>query len=141
MCPCPPQHREARRRRGDLTGAWQVDEPATALDLTAADPRAVALIDNFAGQWWLIRNVELAFKDVLLYPQWDDGMKASMRTELRMFAESFFAGERSMLEMLTAKKTFVDQRLAAHYGIQGAFSEAAAANQQATSASTAAIHC
>jgi hypothetical protein len=88
------------------------------------DPRAVSLIDNFAGQWWLIRNVELAFKDVLLYPQWNDGMKASMRTELRMFAETFFAGERSMLEMLTAKKTFVDQRLAQHYGIQGAFTDA-----------------
>ena len=85
------------------------------------DPRAIALIDNFAGQWWLIRNVNIAFKDVLLYPQWDDGMKASMRTELRMFAESFFASDRSMLEMLTTTKTFVDDRLAAHYGIAGAF--------------------
>jgi len=85
------------------------------------DPRAIALIDNFAGQWWLIRNVNIAFKDVLLYPQWDDAMKASMRTELRMFAESFFASDRSMLEMLTTTKTFVDDRLAAHYGLAGAF--------------------
>ncbi len=85
------------------------------------DPRAVALIDNFAGQWWLIRNVNIAFKDVLLYPQWDDAMKASMRTELRMFAETFFASDRSMLEMLTTTKTFVDDRLAAHYGLAGAF--------------------
>jgi hypothetical protein len=89
----------------------------------ARGPAAPSLIDNFAGQWWLIRNVELAFKDVLLYPQWNDGMKASMRTELRMFAETFFAGERSMLEMLTAKQTFVDQRLAQHYGIAGEFTD------------------
>ena len=85
------------------------------------DPRAAALIDNFAGQWWLIRNVDVAFKDVLLYPQWNDDMKASMRTELRMFAESFFAADRSMLEMLTSTRTFVDDRLAAHYGLEGAF--------------------
>ncbi len=85
------------------------------------DPRAAALINNFAGQWWLIRNVDSAFKDVLLYPQWDDAMKESMRTEMRMFAESFFASDRSMLEMLTSKKTFVNDRLAAHYGIEGTF--------------------
>ena len=85
------------------------------------DPRAAALIDNFAGQWWLIRNVEVAFKDVLLYPQWNDEMKASMREELRLFAESFLAGDRSMLEMLTSTRTFVDQRLAAHYGLAGDF--------------------
>ena len=85
------------------------------------DPRAVALIDNFAGQWWLIRNVNVAFKDVLLYPQWDDGMRSSMRSEMRMFAETFFSSDRSMLEMLTSKKTFVDERLAKHYGLEGVF--------------------
>ena len=106
--------------QGLLQDTKQVELQARRL---LEDPRAVALIDNFAGQWWLIRNVELAFKDVLLYPQWDAGMKASMRSELRMFAETFFAGERSMLEMLTSKKTFVDQRLAQHYGIQGAFGD------------------
>jgi hypothetical protein len=50
-------------------------------------------------------------------------MKASMRGEMQLFAQSFFAGDRSMLEMLTAKTTFVDQRLAAHYGLQGAFGD------------------
>lgn len=87
------------------------------------DPRAAALIDNFAGQWWLIRNVDVAFKDVLLYPQWDGDMKTSMREELRRFAETFFAGERSMLEMLTSTRTFVDKRLATHYGLPGDFGD------------------
>lgn len=85
------------------------------------DPRAQALIDNFAGQWWLIRNIDVAFKDVATFPQWDDGMRASMRGEMRRFAETFFAGDRDMFEMLTAKDTFVDATLAAHYGIEGAF--------------------
>lgn len=85
------------------------------------DPKARALIDNFAGQWWLIRNVDVAFKDVAMYPQWNDAMRTSMKTEMQLFAEQFFAGDRDMLEMLTASDTFVDATLAAHYGLQGEF--------------------
>ncbi|MBA3547136.1 MAG: DUF1592 domain-containing protein [Nannocystis sp.] len=103
-------------------GALQDPEEIEAQALRLLDdPRAAALIDNFAGQWWLIRNVDVAFKDVLLYPQWNDEMKSSMREELRLFAETFFAGERSMLEMLTSTRTFVDERLADHYGLAGDF--------------------
>ncbi len=114
----PDDELRAAADQGLLQDPKQVEAQALRM---LEDPRAAALIDNFAGQWWLIRNVEIAFKDVLLYPQWDDAMKASMRTELRMFAESFFAADRSMLEMLTSTKTFVDDRLAAHYGLEGAF--------------------
>lgn len=85
------------------------------------DARARALIDNFAGQWWLIRNIAVAFKDVALYPQWNDAMRASMRTEIELFADDFFAADRDMLDMLTATDTRVDATLAAHYGIEGAF--------------------
>jgi hypothetical protein len=85
------------------------------------DPKAKALIDNFAGQWWLIRNIDVAFKDVALYPQWNDAMRASMRTEMQLFAEQFFADDRDMADMLTATDTFVDATLAAHYGLQGQF--------------------
>ncbi|MCY1007393.1 DUF1592 domain-containing protein [Nannocystis pusilla] len=86
-----------------------------------ADDRARALIDNFAGQWWLIRNIAVAFKDVALFPQWNDAMRESMRTEMRLFAEAFFSEDRDMLEMLTATDTFVDATLAQHYGIEGQF--------------------
>jgi hypothetical protein len=85
------------------------------------DPRARALIDNFAGQWWLIRNIDVAFKDVALYPQWNDVMRASMRTEMKLFAEQFFFDDRDMADMLTATDTFVDATLAAHYGLEGQF--------------------
>jgi len=104
--------------------AGQLKEPAQieaqALRLLA-DPRAHALVDNFAGQWWLIRNIAVAFKDVALYPQWGDALRASMRGEMVRFAETFFAGDRDMMEMMTAKASFVDATLAAHYGLPGEF--------------------
>lgn len=87
------------------------------------DPKAQALVDNFTGQWWLIRNVSVAFKDVLLYPQWDDAMRASMRRELELLAASFVLADRDMREMLTTSSSFVDQRLATHYGLAGQFTD------------------
>ena len=88
------------------------------------DPRARALIDNFAGQWWLIRNIDVAFKDVAMFPQWNDVLRASMKQEMQRFAEQFLANDRDMLEMMTAKDTQVDAALAAHYGLDGQFSDA-----------------
>lgn len=114
----PDEELLAAADAGALSDPKQVELQARRL---LEDPKAAALIDNFAGQWWLIRNVNVAFKDVLLYPQWDDNMKSSMRSEMRLFAESFFASDRSMLEMVTSKKTFVDERLAKHYGLEGVF--------------------
>ena len=87
------------------------------------DPKAQALIDNFTGQWWLIRNVSVAFKDVVLFPQWDDSMKQSMRRELELLAASFVLADRDMREMLTTTTSFVDQRLATHYGLAGQFGD------------------
>jgi hypothetical protein len=87
------------------------------------DPRAQALIDNFTGQWWLIRNVSVAFKDVAMFPQWDDAMKQSMRRELELLAASFVLADRDMREMLTTTRSFVDQRLATHYGLAGQYTD------------------
>ena len=87
------------------------------------DPRAQALVDNFTGQWWLIRNVSVAFKDVAMFPQWDDAMKQSMRRELELLAASFVLQDRDMREMLTTTRSFVDQRLATHYGLAGQYTD------------------
>lgn len=87
------------------------------------DPRAHALVDNFTGQWWLIRNVSVAFKDVVMFPEWNDAMKQSMRRELELLAASFVLADRDMREMLTTTRSFVDQRLASHYGLAGQFSD------------------
>ncbi|MBL9102088.1 MAG: DUF1592 domain-containing protein [Myxococcales bacterium] len=99
------------------------DELAAQARRLLADPKAQALIDNFTGQWWLIRNVNVAFKDVMMFPQWDDAMRGSMRRELELLAASFLFADRDFRELLTTKSSFVDQRLAAHYGLQGAFTD------------------
>jgi len=83
------------------------------------DPRAEALVENFAGQWLFIRNVANAAPDPWLYPNFDDALRESMQREMELFFGTFVFEDRNMLEMLTADSTFVDGRLAAHYGIEG----------------------
>ncbi|MDC0674057.1 DUF1592 domain-containing protein [Nannocystis radixulma] len=108
----------AAARAGALQDPVELEAQARRM---LADDRARALIDNFAGQWWLIRNIAVAFKDVAMYPQWNDAMRESMRTEMKLFAETFFSADRDFLEMLTATDTYVDATLATHYGIEGQF--------------------
>ena len=81
------------------------------------DPRSVALVDNFGGQWLHIRNVETAAPDVWSYPEFDDELRAAMREEMDLFFETFITEDRSMLELLTGDDSFVDPLLAAHYGL------------------------
>jgi len=82
------------------------------------DPRAEALVDNFAGQWLYLRKLghPLA-KDVQSFPDFDAELQASMKTEAEMFFRTFITEGRSLQELLTAEDTFVDARLAEHYGL------------------------
>jgi hypothetical protein len=83
-----------------------------------ADPRAEALMANFAGQWLYIRAVVPDIvKDALLFPGYDAELNASMRTEMELFFQTFVTERRSLRELLTADSTFVDARLATHYGL------------------------
>ncbi len=80
------------------------------------DPRAEALMSNFAGQWLYIRAVSPDIvKDALLFPGYDLELNASMRTEMELFFRTFVTERRSLRELLTADETFIDARLAAHY--------------------------
>lgn len=83
------------------------------------DGKARALVDNFAGQWLQLRSLASFAPDRGRFPGFDDALRASMRRE----TEEFFAGivreDRSILEFLDADSTFVDERLAKHYGIEG----------------------
>ncbi len=81
------------------------------------DPRAVALVENLAGQWLSLRKVEDAQPSPTLFPEWDEGLRASMRDELHAFVAGVLLADRSSLELLTAPDTFVDARLARHYGV------------------------
>jgi Protein of unknown function (DUF1592)/Protein of unknown function (DUF1588)/Protein of unknown function (DUF1587)/Protein of unknown function (DUF1585)/Protein of unknown function (DUF1595) len=82
-----------------------------------ADPRSEALITNFAGQWLYLRNLKSAQPDIFTYPNFDDNLLDSMRRETELFFGSIIREDRNVTDLLTANYTFVDERLARHYGI------------------------
>ena len=82
-----------------------------------ADPRAEALATNFAGQWLYLRNLKDAQPDIFTYPNFDDNLLQSMRRETELFFDSIVREDRNVMDLLTADYTFVDERLAKHYGI------------------------
>ena len=82
-----------------------------------ADPKAEALVTNFAGQWLHLRNVPNVLPNSDLFPDFDDNLRQSMRRETELFFESIIHEDRSVLDLLTADYTFVNERLARHYGI------------------------
>jgi len=83
------------------------------------DRKAKALVDNFAGQWLQIRNLKLAAPDKDLFPEFDDALRAAMTKETELFFTDIAQQDRSVLEFLDADHTFVNDRLAKLYGIQG----------------------
>jgi hypothetical protein len=82
-----------------------------------ADPRADALVTNFAGQWLYLRNVRAATPDKNEFPDFDDNLRQAFLTETDLFFRSIMREDRSVLELLNAEYTFVNERLARHYGI------------------------
>ena len=82
-----------------------------------ADPRAEALVKNFTGQWLFLRNVPATGPNPRTFPDYDEGLRQAFRRETELFFESLLREDRSVLELLTANYTFVNERLAKHYGI------------------------
>lgn len=94
------------------------------VDRMLDDARSVALVDNFAGQWLQLRQLPRLAPDPETFPSFDDGLRAAMRRETEMFFAAMLRDDRSILEFLNADFTFVNARLAAHYGIDGVEGEA-----------------
>jgi len=86
-----------------------------------ASQKAHALVDNFAGQWLYLRNLKSASPDQNLFPDFDDNLRHAFRTETEMFFESVMREDRSVLDFLDADYTFVNERLARHYGIPNVY--------------------
>jgi len=82
-----------------------------------AHPKASALSVNFAGQWLNLRGLDSLAPVPALYPDFDDPLRQAMRTEVEMLFQSIIHDDRPITELLTADYTFVNERLAAHYGI------------------------
>ena len=82
-----------------------------------ADGRSQALVNSFAAQWLALRNVDAVSLSLPLYPEWGTDLREGFRRETELFIESIWREDRSVLELLTADYTFVNERLAEHYGI------------------------
>ena len=81
------------------------------------DPRSEALATRFAAQWLRLQDLERLFPDALNYPQYDKTLRAAFQRETELFLESQMREDRPLAELLTADYTFVNERLAKHYGI------------------------
>ena len=84
-----------------------------------ADPRAEALATRFAGQWLRLQDLEGMHPDVRLYPDFDQQLKDAMQRETELLFHTLVQEDRGLFELLTADYTFVNERLARHYGIPG----------------------
>jgi mono/diheme cytochrome c family protein len=82
-----------------------------------ADPRAEALVANFTGQWLSVRSLRTSEPVVNLFPDFDDNLRNALQREAELFFDSIVREDRSVLDLLTADYTFVNERLAKHYGI------------------------
>ena len=106
----------------DLAAEGRLRDP-TVLDQQVrrmlADRRSQALVTSFAAQWLLLRNLGALAPDPKLDPDFDDGLRLGFRRETEQLLDSVMREDRSVLDLLTADYTFLNERLARHYGIRG----------------------
>jgi hypothetical protein len=84
-----------------------------------ADPRSQSLVQNFAGQWLFLRNIPAVQPDPAAFPTWDENLRQGMKKETELWLESQMREDRSVVDLLTTDYTYVNQRLAEHYGMKG----------------------
>jgi mono/diheme cytochrome c family protein len=82
-----------------------------------ADPRSSALVENFTGQWLNVRGMQVTEPVVEMFPNFDSNLRAAYRREVELFFDSIIREDRSVIDLLTADYTFVNERLAKQYGI------------------------
>jgi Protein of unknown function (DUF1592)/Protein of unknown function (DUF1588)/Protein of unknown function (DUF1585)/Protein of unknown function (DUF1595) len=85
------------------------------------DPRADALVDNFVTRWLELSKLPGVVPDTELYPEFDENLRAAMEQETRLFVASQMRDNRSVVELLTADYSFLNERLATHYGIRNIY--------------------
>ena len=111
----------------DLAARTRLSEPGVLQQQTRRlfdDTRARrALVENFAGQWLELRNIREHTPDPDLFDEFDENLRDAMRHETELFIESQLSADRSVVDLLNADYTFVNERLARHYGIPGVYGE------------------
>jgi hypothetical protein len=88
-----------------------------------ADERAGRLARNFSGQWLYLRNLRASTPDAYMFPDFDDNLRQSMLRETELLFEAVIRENRPITELLSADYTFLDERLARHYGVRGVYGD------------------
>jgi mono/diheme cytochrome c family protein len=104
----------------DLAVKGRLSDPAVLeqqVRRMLADPRSKSLVTNFAFQWLRVRDLDKIDPDAILFPNFDAGLKNAFRKEMELFVGNVFQDDRSVMELMNGDYTFVNERLAAHYGI------------------------
>jgi hypothetical protein len=104
----------------DAAAAGRLSNPAVLeaqVRRMLADPRADSLVTNFAAQWLYLRDIDAKLPDEVLFPEFDETLRHALRRETELFIGSVFREDRSLIDLLTADYTFLNERLAQHYGI------------------------
>jgi hypothetical protein len=115
----PDDHLLQLAERGELTKPQVLEKEVRRM---LADPRAIdALVDNFAAQWLNLRRVEEVVVDPDRYPNYDESLLLAFKRETELFIASTLTEDRSVTDLLNADYTFVNERLARHYGIPGIY--------------------
>ena len=115
----PDEHLLALAERGQLTNPVTLEKEVRRM---LADPRATdALVNDFAAQWLNLRRVEEVVVDPDKYPNYDESLLQAFKSETELFVGSTLREDRSVSDLLDANYTFVNERLARHYGIPGIY--------------------
>ena len=104
----------------NVAAQGRLEEPAVLEDQVRRmlrDPRSKALVENFAGQWLYLRNLPTKFPDPGVYPNFDENLRQALEQETQLFFDSIIREDHSIVDLLDADYTFVNERLALHYGI------------------------
>ena len=104
--------------RGELRDPAVLDRQVSRL---LADPRSAALVSSFVGQWLYLRNMEHVLPDPVSFPNFDENLREALIRETELFFASIMRENRSILDILSADFTFLNERLARHYGIGGIY--------------------
>ncbi|HVG72224.1 MAG TPA: DUF1592 domain-containing protein, partial [Vicinamibacterales bacterium] len=108
----------------DLAARGALSRPATferQMRRMLADPKAQSLVDNFLGQWLQLRNVRSKQPNSHEFPDFDDNLRQALHAETELFFGSIIREDRSVLDLMNADYTFVNERLARHYGIPNVY--------------------
>ena len=109
-----------------LASRGKLSDPAT-LDRQVrrmlADSRSRALVDNFAGQWLMLRKATSFQPDLIVHPDFDENLRDAFVKEAQLFVDSQLRADRSIVELVTANYSFLNERLARHYGVSDVYGE------------------